>query len=199
MPSQPTGTRLVSVGSQDGHIYVLNTKTGKVDHKLAVDGSVSSAPLTILGQVYLGTTKGMVYDVFDEDLTGTASINWDFPADGAIAGTPFAAGNGDTTFVASARGTVYAIRPGSNLSAGAEAGTELWKFHPGGPVQSGLAFHDNVLYVGSDDGYLYAIDTTGPALSWKYKTGGAIRSQILVTGGMVYFGSLDNHVYALRA
>src|SRR5262249_40060272 len=159
----------------------LDTRTGKLDHKLAVDGPVSSAPLTIVGQVYLGTAKGMVYDVFDEDLTGTASINWYFPTDSAIVGTPFAAGNADTTLVAPARGTLYAIRPGSNLSASAGAGTELWKFHPGGPVQSGLAFHDNVLYVGSDDGFLYAIDTTGPTLSWKHKAGAAIRSQILVT------------------
>jgi outer membrane protein assembly factor BamB len=56
-----------------------------------------------------------------------------------------------------------------------------------------------VLYVGCDDGYLYALDISTGAQRWRYKTGGAIRSQILVAGDLVYFGSLDHRVYALRA
>jgi len=180
-------------------MYVFDTDNGKLLDKVAVGGPVSAAPLDVVGQVYVATSKGVMYDLFYEDLlNGTgANVNWKFQGDGAIMGSPVLTGNGDTFFVATVRGTVYAIRPGSDI--GNEPGTALWTFRPGGPVRSGLAFHDNTLYVGSDDGYLYAIDTTGPALSWKHKTGGAIRSQILVTGGLVYFGSLDNHVYALRA
>jgi serine/threonine protein kinase/outer membrane protein assembly factor BamB len=198
MPSPPWN-HTVWAGSQDGTMYVFHTDDGKLLDKVAVHAPVSAAPLDVIGQAYVATSKGVVYDLFYEDLlNGTSTtVNWTFQGDGAIMGTPVPAGNGDTFFAATVRGTVYAIQPGSDI--GNEPGTALWHLRPGGPVRSGLAFHDNVLYVGSDDGYLYAIDTTGPALSWKHKTGGAIRSQILVTGGLVYFGSLDNHVYALRA
>jgi len=198
MPSPPwNGT--VWAGSQDGTMYVFDVKSGKLLDKVAVRSPVSAAPLYVVGQAYVATSKGVVYDLFFEDLLNANStkVNWTFQGDGAIMGSPVLTGGGDTFFAATVRGTVYAIHPGSDI--GSQPGTALWTLRPGGPVQSGLAFRDNVLYVGSDDGYLYAIDTTGPTVTWKHKTGGAIRSQILVTGGLVYFGSLDNHVYALRA
>jgi outer membrane protein assembly factor BamB len=193
MPSQPDGTGVVWAGSQDGTMYILGTGKGKVVDKVAVKSPVSTAPLTVVGQVYVGTSKGVVYDLFYESFTNSTSVNGTFAADGAVTGTPVLAGNGDTIYAATTRGTVYAVRPGS------ETDTALWTVHVGGPVRSGLAFHNNMLYVGCDDGYLYAIDTTTNDVSWTYKTGGAIRSQILVTDRLVYFGSLDHQVYALHA
>jgi len=53
------------------------------------------------------------------------------------------------------------------------------------------------LYVGCDDGYLYALDATTGVLKWKYATGGAIRSSPTLYNGTVYFGSSDGYFYAL--
>jgi eukaryotic-like serine/threonine-protein kinase len=53
------------------------------------------------------------------------------------------------------------------------------------------------LYVGSDDGYLYALDATTGVLKWKYATGGAIRSSPTLYNGTVYVGSGDGYFYAL--
>ena len=66
-------------------------------------------------------------------------------------------------------------------------------------MQSGPILGSGVLYVGSDDGYLYAIDISTGTLRWRYRTGGPIRSRIVTAGGLVYFGSLDHRVYALHA
>ena len=197
MPSQPTGTGVVWAGSQDGTMYVLDTGNGKIVEKLAVGGPVGSAPVTVTGQVYVSTGNGVVYDVFYEDFTNTAKVEWKFPADGAITGTPVPAARGDTIFAATTRGTVYAIQPGSDI--GNEPGTALWTRRVGGPVRSGLAVYNGAVYVGSDDGCLYAIDISTSDVRWKYKTGGAIRSKVVARDGLVYFGSLDHHVYALRA
>jgi len=174
-------------------MYILGTSKGKVVDKIAVNSPVSTAPLTVVGQVYVGTSKGVVYDLFYESFTNSTSVNGTFAADGAVMGTPVLAGNGDTIYAATTRGTVYAIRPGS------ETDTALWALHVGGPVRSGLAFHNTCSTSAATTGYLYAIDTTTNDVSWTYKTGGAIRSQILVTGSLVYFGSLDHQVYALHA
>jgi outer membrane protein assembly factor BamB len=193
MPSQPTGTGVVWAGSQDGTMYVLDTGTGKVVGKLPVGGPVGSAPLTITGQVYVGTSKGVLYKLYYDDFTNSTQVNWKFPADGAITGTPVPAPGGDTIFAATTRGTVYQVQPGPDL------GTALWNCHVGGPVRSGLAVYNGVAYAGSDDGYLYAIDISTGTVRWKYKTGGAIRGSVLAARGLVYFGSLDHRVYALRA
>ena len=53
------------------------------------------------------------------------------------------------------------------------------------------------LYVGCDDGYLYALDATTGVLKWKYATGGAIRSSPTLYNGTVYFGSGDGYFYAI--
>lgn len=55
---------------------------------------------------------------------------------------------------------------------------------------------DGTLYMGSDDGYLYAINRNG-SLKWKYRTGGAVHSSPAITEAMIIFGSDDGCLYAL--
>ena len=58
---------------------------------------------------------------------------------------------------------------------------------------------DGVVYVGSRDNYLYALDADSGDLRWQYKTGRDVESSPAVVDGVVYVGSLDNYVYALDA
>jgi len=53
-----------------------------------------------------------------------------------------------------------------------------------------------VVYFGSNDWYLYAVDTKTGEEKWKFETGRAVSSPAL-SDGMVYFGSDDKHVYAV--
>ena len=56
---------------------------------------------------------------------------------------------------------------------------------------------DDVIYFGSWDGNVYALDTETNTIKWKYKTGWGIDSTPYVSDGTVYVGSLDNNFYAL--
>jgi len=67
-----------------------------------------------------------------------------------------------------------------------------WTYPTLGPVRSTPAISDDgsTVYVGSDDGYLYAIDTVNGSLKWRSDTGGKVRSSPVVgPGGEVYVGS----------
>ncbi|MGH3250114.1 MAG: PQQ-binding-like beta-propeller repeat protein [Trebonia sp.] len=201
LPSQPTGTGVVWAGSQDGTMYVLDAGTGtagtgKVVDKVAVGGPVGSAPLTVSGQAYAGTSKGVLYKLFYEDFTSSIEVNLKFRADGAITGTPVPATSGDIVFAATTGGTVYAVQPGSALAN--QSGMQLWSLPVGGPVRSGLALDNDTVYAGSDDEHLYAIDLSTGKVRWTYKAGGAIRGSVLAANGLIYFGCLDHRVYALR-
>ena len=54
-----------------------------------------------------------------------------------------------------------------------------------------------VVYVGSEDHNLYALNAANGDKLWNYTTGYYVDSDPAVSGGTVYFGSEDNSVYAL--
>ena len=80
-----------------------------------------------------------------------------------------------------------------------------WSFQTGGPVVSSPVLADGVLYVGSDDANVYALDSASGALKWKFATGtkenpGApVRSTPAVADGAVFFGCYDGNFYAVDA
>ena len=189
----------MSAVCQDGNVYVLDTDTGQVVGKKAVSGTASTDPLLARYSIYFGTSKGVLYNVetFDPALDKAVQFGWTYQADGPIAGTPVVAGSGDNVFVATTRGTVCSVQPGS-ADLG-EPGTLLWSYRTGGAVRGGLAVYQGVAYAGCDDGYLYAIDITSRALRWKFQAGAAIKSTVTAKAGLVYFGTDGSQVYALHA
>jgi len=74
----------------------------------------------------------------------------------------------------------------------------LWKFHTGGPVDSPVV-SDGVVYFGSLDDKVYALNASNGALIWNYTTGANVLSPSAVAEGMVFVGSYDGKVYAMEA
>jgi eukaryotic-like serine/threonine-protein kinase len=74
-----------------------------------------------------------------------------------------------------------------------------WKFHTGGYVVSSPALADGIVYFGSTDGHLYAVDRDTGKLRWKYATGSRVVSSPAVSNGYAYFTSYDGYFYAVDA
>lgn len=74
-----------------------------------------------------------------------------------------------------------------------------WRFHTSAQVLSSPVVSAGVLYVGSSDHFLYALDATSGALKWKFQTNGRVTSSAAVSRGVVYFGSYDSYFYAVDA
>ena len=74
-----------------------------------------------------------------------------------------------------------------------------WSYATGGAVQSSPAVVNGVVYFGSLDNNVYALNASTGAKLWSYTTGGAVRSSPAVSKGVVYIGSGDFNVYALNA
>jgi outer membrane protein assembly factor BamB len=56
-----------------------------------------------------------------------------------------------------------------------------------------------VVYVGSGDHNVYAIDAGSGKLRWKFQTGNVVHASPAVANGIVYIGSWDRYLYALDA
>jgi outer membrane protein assembly factor BamB len=83
--------------------------------------------------------------------------------------------------------------------AGPLANALNWSYTTGSSVLSSPAVADGIVYVGSMDTNVYALNVTDGTLVWSYATGDVIDSSPAVAGGIVYIGSWDGKVYALNA
>jgi len=67
-------------------------------------------------------------------------------------------------------------------------------------VYSSPALANGVVYVGSGDDNVYALNADTGAKLWSYTTGGGVYdSSPAVANGVVYVGSDDKNLYALNA
>ena len=78
-----------------------------------------------------------------------------------------------------------------------------WIFQTGGPVESAPAIGNGRIYIGSDDGNLYALNPQGKPL-WKFQTGCPVRTTAAVgSDGTIYLGACisnrpENILYAIN-
>jgi outer membrane protein assembly factor BamB len=76
----------------------------------------------------------------------------------------------------------------------------IWKFQTTGAIWGSPAVYQDTVFVGSDDGALYAVAATTGEQRWAFKTGGIVRSHpaIDAAAGALYFTSDDGYAYALQ-
>ncbi len=80
----------------------------------------------------------------------------------------------------------------------------LWTFKTGSQarpteVRSTAAIVANQVFIGSNDGNVYALNATSGQKLWAFKTGDRVESPPLVLDGKVFVGSADGWLYALDA
>jgi outer membrane protein assembly factor BamB len=152
-----------------------------------------STPAVVDGVVYFGSYDGNLYAV--DAATGT--LTWKFQTAGEITSSP-----------AVAEGIVYVNNDTGLYALDAHKGVQKWLLKTGEPVpfahrwdyfQSSPAWVDGVLYFGSADGYLYAVEANSGKVLWRFQTAGRVRASPAVADGVVYGGSMDGNLYALDA
>ena len=74
-----------------------------------------------------------------------------------------------------------------------------WKFPTGARVVGSPVIEDKVIYFGSDDGNVYAVDAESGQQIWKTTTRGPVPCTPAIDHGTVYVGSYDGKFYALDA
>ncbi|MGB8372848.1 MAG: PQQ-binding-like beta-propeller repeat protein, partial [Halobacteriota archaeon] len=77
-----------------------------------------------------------------------------------------------------------------------------WTYTTSGAVESSPAIANGVVYVGSDDGNIYALNATTGKQTWSFATRNNVYSSPsspAIANGVVYVGSEDRNVYALNA
>ena len=165
--------------------------------KVFADWSFIEFPPVIgYGRLYFGTNHGRVLAL--NARTGRAAWRHEFGR--CIAASP--ALGGGVVYVA-----LMGPAPCEHLDRGAtgmlvalnaRTGTVLWRFRAG-VIESSPLLVRGLVYVGSWDHHVYAVDIRTHRARWSFATGGEVKGGLAFARGVVYAGSYDSHVYALDA
>jgi outer membrane protein assembly factor BamB len=83
---------------------------------------------------------------------------------------------------------------------GSKSSNLLWRYQTGGSVQSSPTVANGVVYISSDDDYVYAINAGSGSVLWRYNINNNQNvSTPAVVNGVVYVNSFDGAIYALKA
>ncbi len=75
----------------------------------------------------------------------------------------------------------------------------LWSFKCEDEIRGTPLVEDGIVYVGSYDSNLYALDAAEGAFMWKYAAEGGVVGQPALHDGVIYFGSEDNRLFSVAA
>jgi len=153
-------------------------------------------PVIGYGRLYFGTNHGRVLAL--EARTGHVAWRREFGR--CIASSP-ALGSG-VVYVAlmSPAPCEHADRAASGLlvALNARTGRVMWRFRAG-VIESSPLLVGGLVYFGSWDHRVYAVDVGTHRARWTFTTGGEVKGGLAFARGTVYAGSYDGHVYALGA
>lgn len=183
-PTLQEGT--VYAGSYDGNLYALDAETGHLKWKFHTNGKIIGRAVIHKGKVIIGSQDGNVY-CLDKGgrmlwtkktnspnytlYVNQETIIWD-----------------DMIFCATLDGKIFAIDLEGNIS---------WSFTTKGSYITTAKIHAGVLYFGSQDRYIYAIDCKTKKVLWTFpcKDTGYVHS---VTSERVFCSSRDHNIYVLN-
>ena len=160
-------------------------------------GSLIEFPPVIAGaRLYFGTNLGRFLAVD----SASGEIAWETDFGRCIASSP-AVGNG-LIYVGLMDPSPCKQHdqqaPGFLVALDLETGEEVWRLRAG-VIESSPLVVDGVIYLGTWDRNVYAIDATTGEVRWTYLTGDQVKGAAAYRNGVVYIGSYDGKLYALDA
>ncbi len=188
----------VYCGSEEGELYCIST--GGTTRWRYPDSSYdgltfneygSSAAIGADGRIFVGCDDCFLYVLRDNGSSADTIKRYNAKLE--IASSPAIDAQGFVYF-GDDSGYVTKLNPNGLLQ---------WRRRIGIGVQSSptvVSQPDNRLYVGTDDGYLYALSTATGTPIWTspYQAGDGIRSSpVIGTNGNIYFGSDDGKLYGI--
>ena len=182
------GVLYVTTSDATGSVILIDVASGEEICRRETDAPIEVNPIVSDDVAYVSNTGSQVYM---------------FPAgvcNGLVAGRPPSLLRERPVISAPAiRDNVMYIGEGTFLYAiDLATNTGIWEEVVQASEQFGpVTVAGDVVYAGSDDGYLYAVDAETGETLWKWLTGGPVRAATAVIDHVVYAVSLDGMVYAI--
>ena len=160
---------LVYVGSSDHNFYALDLATGNIKWKFKTDSRIPGSAAVSNGFVFFESYDSNFYCL---DAT-TGTLKWKFKTEGERR---------------------FAAKHLHGAEPAAETMPDPFDFFLSSPVVA-----NGLVYFGSGDTNIYALDASTGTLKWKFKTGDVVHASPALANGTLFVGSWDSYFYALDA
>lgn len=184
------------VADPRGDIYALGATLHhlltNIDPRTETPFTFHERPIRQINPDVSAELEAVVMSALEYDPTQRPQSAAEFKA--LLQSTPTLRGLGAGITTPTATVASSAVR--SNKSAATEL---VWRFACEDEVRSSPHVRDGMLYIGSYDTNLYAIDAASGEFRWKRATLGGISSSPTTWNELVIVGSEDGQVYALEA
>ena len=166
-------------------------------------GGVYDSPVVGAGLVYISGVDGYLY-ALDRESGTVQDKGWRRPVGQGPELQPLISGpaldlDRNLVVVGSEDGNLYAFDSRPRTFEGGTTDPLRWIFTTGDKIWSTPVIRNGVVYFGSHDRNVYAVDLSSGEELWRFSTGGTVAGRPLLFNDLVIAGSFDKILYALDA
>ena len=213
---------VIYAGSYDHNLYALDAENGEFIWKYAADGGIVSRPGIHEGTIYFGSEDRRLHAIIQR----SGKLSWTYYTNGPIRSSPLIAENhifigSDDGFMHAVNSMTgrssWTTDVGSpirstpiiyhdNLYFGTEAGDFFcldlsgqvkWRFKAKRAITGSAIVSQDILFLGSVDSTLYALDVKSGFVIWRFRLGKASISTPCMVDNLLFTGSIDNTIYCI--
>ncbi len=175
---------LVLFGSLDHLLYAVDLRGGQLSWTVPTQGPVQSSPSIAHGHVFFGSDDGNLYAV----RLSTGRVQWKWAGGSPIRSRPLV--TGELIIIGLESGEVI----GLDLS-----GQVVWRFKAKRAVTSSPTAHEGLVFFGSLDWHVYALDIDRGWKVWTHRTNKPVVSSPAHGEDKIFVGSVDGSMYGIDA
>lgn len=185
---------MIYAGSDQGFFSAMDLSGREIWRwVMTADRGVHGSALVAGDSVYWGDYDGMLYSANKT----TGKPNWILPLGQTIGSSPLY--DRGALYIAV---ETFSPPDGFVAKVDAKTGALLWKspmFGDQAHSSPALSEDGKLVFVGSNNGYLNALDSETGNSIWRYSSGLAIKGTPMIAEGAVVFCSWDKNIYKLKA
>ncbi len=169
-------------GSEDKRVHAVSARSGKLAWMYYTEGPIRSSGRIADGHLFIGSDDHSLHAININN--GRAA--WRHDTGDEIRSTPFIIND-----------LVYFGTEGGELLCLDFRGQVKWRFKAKRAITSSPCVQDNIVFVNSLDGFLYAVDAKSGWMLWRFRMEKPSIVSPSVANTLVFTGSADGHIYAV--
>ncbi|HOX27588.1 MAG TPA: PQQ-binding-like beta-propeller repeat protein [bacterium] len=171
----------VFIGGNDGHLYKIDARAGKVLWKYEAGKDIETTPVFFKELVFVNSHGGLhAVRIEDGKRVWFHPTSWN---------DSFPAISGGNVVTGEQKGVITALD--------AVTGRVEWRFESGAEMQSGFAVYKDLLFFGNSAGVMFALRARDGKLIWTHRLGTDMEGAPLVSGEAVFAGCKNGFFAAL--